>query len=176
MRPPMSWTTDSGRFICGVGNKKMEQSQVYDSDSGRFVRFGFSCFDPRTSDVCFNTNIAFVAYDETGSRVRLAPTTPIDTSHWYRFIVRIDPDAQTYQVRVYDKGTAHPDVGGERGALVAQSGDIKFCGAKGEGASSVDFYVCGAGKTVGETGLDSMQAAIDNIEVRLDMGMIILIQ
>ena len=176
MRPPMSWTTDSGRFIFGVGNKKMEQSQIYDSDSGRFVRFGFSCFDPRTSDVCFNTNIAFVAYDETGSRVKLAPETLIDTSHWYRFIVRIDPDAQTYKVRVYDKGETHPALGGDRGTLVAQSEDIRFCGAKGEGACALDLYVCGAGNTVGETGLDPMQAAVDNIEVRLALGAVILVR
>ena len=176
MRPPMAWTTDSGRFVFGVGNRKMEQSQVYDSDSGRFVRFGFSCFDPRTSDVCFNTNIAFVAYDETGSRVKLAPITTIDTSHWYRFVVRIDPDAQRYQVGVYDKGSTHPDVGGGRGTLVAQSGDIRFCGGKGEGACALDLYVCGAGNTVGETGLDTMQAAIDNIEVRLALGTIIEIR
>ena len=176
MRPPMAWTTESARFLFGVGNRKMEQSQIYDSDSGRFARFGFSSFEAHTADVCFNTNIFFVAYNETGSRVKLAPTTPIDTSHWHRFIVRIDPDAQTYQVRVYDKGAAHPALGGDRGTLVAQSGDIKFCGEKGEGASSLDLYVCGAGNTVGETGLDPMQAAVDNIEVRLTLGFAIMVR
>ncbi len=176
MRPPMAWTTESARFLFGVGNRKMEQSQIHDSDSGRFARFGFSCFEARTQDVCFNTNIAFVAYDETGSRVRLATAEPIDTSHWYRFVAKVDPDAQTYQVRVYDKGAAHPALGGDRGTLVAQSADIRFCGGKGEGACALDLYVCGAGNTVGETGLDPMQAAVDNIEVRLALGMIIEIR
>ena len=177
MRPPASWTSDeSGRFLFGVGNRKMEQSQVYDSDSGRFVRFGFSCFAPRTQAVCFNTNIVFVAYNENGSRVSLTPTTPIDPSHWYRFVAKIDPDAQVYQVRVYDKGSVHPDSGGERGTLVAQSASIPFCGGKGEGACALDLYVCGAGNTVGETGLDPMQAAVDNIEVRLALGFVLLVR
>ena len=178
MRPPQAWAiaNTDGRLLFGVGNRKMEQSQVYDSDSGRFVRFGFSCFDARTSDVCFNTNIALVAYNETASRVKLTTTSPIDTSHWYRFVAKIDPDAQTYQVNVYDKGSVHPASGGERGTLVAQSADIPFCGAKGEGACALDLYVCGAGKTVGETGLDPMQAAVDNIEVRLAFGTVILIR
>ena len=178
MRPPEAWAIASkdGRFLFGVGNRKMEQSQIYDSGNGRFVRFGFSCFEARTQDVCFNTNIAFVAYDETGSRVRLATAEPIDTSHWYRFVAKVDPAAQTYQVSVYDTGAAHPAFDGERGMLVAQSADIPFCGDKGEGASALDLYVCGAGNTVGETGLDPMQAAIDNIEVRLAFGFALMIR
>ena len=178
MRPPEAWAMSGkdGRFLFGVGNRKMEQSQVYDSDDGRFARFGFSCFEARTSDVCFNTNIAIVAYDETGSRVRLATAAPIDTSHWYRFVAKIDPVAQTYQVRVYDRGSAHPAFGRERGALVARSADIPFCGDMGEGASAIDLYVCGAGNTAGETGLDPMQAAVDNIEVRLIPGLVVQIR
>lgn len=176
MRPPKSWTTDSGRFLLGIGNRKMEQSQIYDYDDGRFARFGFSCFNPRTTDVCFNTNIVLVAYDETGSRVKLAPTASIDTSHWYRFVARIDTVARTYYVSVYDKGANHPAPGTGRGVLVAESAEIAFCGEKGEGASALDLYVCGAGNTVGETGLDPMQAAVDNIEVRFIPGLIITIR
>ena len=101
---------------------------------------------------------------------------PIDPSHWYRFVAKIDPDAQTYQVNVYDKGSDQPASGGERGTLVAQSADTPFCGGKGEGACALDLYVCGAGKTVGETGLDPMQAAVDNIEVRLPLGVVILVR
>ena len=101
---------------------------------------------------------------------------PIDTSHWYRFVAKVDPAAQTYQVSVYDTGAAHPAFDGERGALVAQSADIPFCGAKGEGACALDLYVCGAGNTVGETGLDPMQAVLDNIEVRLALGFVLAIR
>lgn len=173
LRPPAWWTDQSGAFLVGIGNRTLEQSQVARSESGRVAQFGLAyCGPVETNATCHYGNVTPVAVGADGV---VASETTVGAAAWYRMIAKLDLVKKTYSVRVYSKGEAHPSMDGSRGTLVTRLDDVPFMAEVGEGLSALDLFVCGAGQTVGETGLDPLQAAVDNLQVSVGkQGFLIL--
>ena len=185
-RPPQNWFGAKGGSVAlTFGNKHFEQSAVKDTAAGRILAFGF-----RDSTSSGNGGVykdirpyALASADgepvgtATGTYNYLADKTLSGGEKWYRFVVRANLDRGTYKANVYDMGTAHPTPDSTRGALVGSVQDMSFLNAVGDGFSTMGVSCYAVSSTPGETGVDSLHALVDNVEVKtVPGGSVILVK
>ena len=144
IRPPSQWSGASGAATISLGDSQMLQTEAPESVYGThsLVTFGFS-----------GTNDCHKVYSTTDGS--LANTTPyyfagckakfgsteidaeIDTTHWYRFRLEVNPETGTYDGKLFDMGSSHPTTETKGGTLVATATGLSFENplATGEGVS-----------------------------------------
>ena len=182
IRPPEYWFgRDGGSVFVSLGNKIMEQNETKDSDVGQLLRFGFrestkTNNGGRYEDIrpCVVSSADGTAVD-TGSGTYNYLSASVDgtAQKWYRFVVRINVDAATYDVKVYDMGTTHPSPETPRGALVGEATGLNLMNPIGDGISSLDVACYAVSSTLGETGVDPLHVLIDNISIARPSGLTI---
>ena len=182
IRPPEYWFgRDGGSVFVSLGNKIMEQNETKDSDVGQLLRFGFrestkTNNGGRYEDIrpCVVSSADGTAVG-TGSGTYNYLSASVDgtAQKWYRFVVRINVDAATYDVKVYDMGTTHPSPETPRGALVGEATGLNLMNPIGDGISSLDVACYAVSSTLGETGVDPLHVLIDNISIARPSGLII---
>ena len=104
-----------------------------------------------------------------------------DSTHWYRFEAKIDVSAQTYDLAVYDMGTAHPEMETptKSGALVFTREKLPFRMplADGLGLSALTVHMAGCAKDLPWNDYDDGLAYVDNVRVEREVpGMVILVR
>ena len=164
IRPPTQWSAKSGNVKIALGDSQMVQTETPESVYGahRLVSFGFDGTNTANATAC--------PYYFKGCKAKIGDTTldtAIDETHWYRFLVKADPDAGTYDVRLYDMGTAHPTAEMAGGTLVATATGIAFENALavGEGVSTIHIAGDGLSGAVGSLGIDPAHALVDNLKL-----------
>ena len=106
IRPPRRWGNNDGAAHVTFGTDDFFRGNMLDQyyNTRYFARFGFGCRD--TTTVCgLRDSVNFLVAESSGNRVL---TTAADPSHWYRFKATTRFDQGTWDLEVYDLGTAHP--------------------------------------------------------------------
>ena len=106
IRPPRRWAKNDGAAHVTFGTDDFFRGNMLDQfyNTRYFVRFGFGCYD--TTTVCgLRHSVNFLVAESSGNRVL---STAADPSHWYRFKATTRFEQGTWDLEVYDLGTAHP--------------------------------------------------------------------
>ena len=106
IRPPRRWAKNDGSAHVTFGTDDFFRGNMLDQfyNTRYFVRFGFGCHD--TTTVCgLRHSVNFLVAESSGNRVL---STAADPSHWYRFKATTRFEQGTWDLEVYDLGTAHP--------------------------------------------------------------------
>ena len=106
IRPPRRWGNNDGATHVTFGTDDFFRGNMLDQyyNTRYFARFGFGCYD--TTTVCgLRHSVNFLVAESSGNRVL---STTADPSHWYRFKATTRFDQGTWDLEVYDLGTAHP--------------------------------------------------------------------
>ena len=106
IRPPRRWAMNDGAAHVTFGTDDFFRGNMLDQyyNTRYFARFGFGCYD--TTTVCgLRHSVNFLVAESTGNRVLSTAANP---SHWYRFKATTRFDQGTWDLEVYDLGTAHP--------------------------------------------------------------------
>ena len=106
IRPPCRWTQSSGVAHVTFGSDGFYRGNMYDSTffERYFVRFGFGCGSSTTTCGLINT-VKFLIAGPSGNTV-LSETA--NATHWYRFKATTRIDRGTWDLEVFDMGTAQP--------------------------------------------------------------------
>ena len=181
VRPPAAWRVEKGgEAILSLGGSQMEQSTLTDAafNSQRQVAFGFCDVPGDSYCTWYRTAMQPMAYAKLNGAVSAVPlcdAAAILNDHWYRFCVTVFPSDGTYDIRVYDMGTAHPTEASSAVSLVGAARELAFLNdlAANEGIGAFSIYVNGMGGVLGETGMDSDNVLIDNIRASYISGTVI---
>ena len=184
IRPPQYWFGyKNGSVVLSLGNKLMEQNAVKDSAAGRLLRFGFrdstsSGNGGRYEDM---RPFAMGSGDGAATGTKNGPYSYMGDSvdgaaqKWYRFVIKVNLDARTFDAAVYDMGTEHPTPESPRGALVGNMTGLSLMNPLGDGLSSLDVSCYAVTSTFGETGVDPLHVLVDNITVCRPEGCIVVV-
>jgi hypothetical protein len=106
IRPPCRWTQSSGAAHVTFGADGFYRGNMYDRTfiERYFVRFGFGCGSSTTTCGLINT-VKFLISGPSGNTV-LSETA--NATHWYRFKATTRIDRGTWDLEVFDMGTAQP--------------------------------------------------------------------
>lgn len=185
IRPPEYWFgRNGGSAFVTLGNKVLEQNEVKTCNAGQLLRFGFRestttnnggrYYDMRPCVVSSEDGTAVGT--DSGAYNYLSETVDGKAQKWYRFVARINVDAATYNVSVYDMGTTHPTPESPRGALVGSATDLHLMNPLEDGISSLDVACYAITSTFGETGIDPLHALIDNISITRPKGFSMIVR
>ncbi|MBP5542804.1 MAG: hypothetical protein ILM98_01905 [Kiritimatiellae bacterium] len=164
IRPPSQWSAASGSATISLGDSQMLQTEAPESVYGahRLVTFGFSGTNTASTTVC--------PYYFAGCKAKVGNTeldAEIDTTHWYRFRLEVNPEAGTYDAKVIDMGTAHPTAETKGGTVVGTVSNVAFANslAAGEGVSTIHIAGDGLAGAYGSLGVDPAHILIDNLRL-----------
>lgn len=175
IRPSKQWTWGNSRgclvqmgddvFMQGVRSKNV----TFDSHSS--VQFGFSC--PNSTVNAFNVYEGARAYVYSGNAGQTGVTAT--ESHWYRFCVTAEVGAPTYSLKIYDMGTAHPEMATQNGELVNSFEGLAYNnGGSSNGISGFALAAFGAPGFSSWNPEDPDLVLFDNIQAEIeDRGLIL---
>ena len=184
IRPPQYWFGyKNGSVVLSLGNKLMEQNAVKDSAAGRLLRFGFrdstsSGNGGRYEDMrpfAMGSGDGAATGSSNGPYSYMSDTVDGAAQKWYRFVIKVNLDARTFDAAVYDMGTEHPTPESPRGALVGNMTGLSLMNPLGDGLSSLDVSCYAVTSTFGETGVDPLHVLVDNITVCRPEGCIVVV-
>ena len=171
IRPPACFVRGSDCFaFVEVGGDAYAQG-VYrpaSKSSWRYeprIGFGFSV-GAGYNDVRQYTNVVLAVQtvaSKGASETSVTAAANIDKSHWYRFRVKANQQAETFTVKVYDQGTAKPLASDADGALVATFADLDLPAFGDEGMTTFGLAGAGFASSFGGGIDDPYVALIDNL-------------
>lgn len=186
VRPPRFWYRYAGgAFTLALGNKTMEQHASLGFSSGYLMRFGFRDQTSKENGYRYADISPYALHSPdgtpvgtaTGTYAYLCDTVDGEALKWYRFVARADLDQGTYKVSIYEMGADHPSADAPRGKLLGSVSGLHLLNPVGDGLSVLGVACYGISSTFGETGVDSLHALVDNIEVKqIDSGTVILVK
>jgi len=164
IRPPSQWSAASGSATISLGDSQMLQTEAPESVYGahRLVTFGFSGTNTSNQIQC--------PYYFAGCKAQVGGTeidAEIDTTHWYRFRLEVNPNGGTYSATIRDMGTAHPTASTKGGTVVGTVSNVAFANslAAGEGVSTILIEGDGLAGAYGSLGVDPAHILIDNLRL-----------
>ena len=164
IRPPSQWSAASGFAKISLGDSQMAQTETPESIYGahRLVSFGF--------DGTNTANQAECPFYFAGCKAQVGGTeldAEIDTTHWYRFRLEVNPENNTYSAIVRDMGTEHPTADTKGGTVVATASNVAFDNAlaSGEGVSTILIEGQNVSGAYGSLGVDPAHILIDNLSL-----------
>ena len=175
IRPSRQWTWSTQRgcqvvmgddvFLQGIRSKNV----TFDGRSS--VTFGFSCPNG-TANAC-NVYEGAQAYVYSGNASQTGVTAT--ESHWYRFCMTAEVGAPTYSLKIYDMGTAHPEMATQNGELVNSFDDLAYRnGGSANGISGFALSAFGAPGFSSWNPEDPDLVLFDNIQAEIeDRGLIL---
>ena len=106
IRPPRRWGSNDGAAHVTFGPDDFFRGHMRDQyyNTRYFARFGFGCYDTTTVGG-LRHSVNFLVAESSGNRVLSTAANP---SHWYRFKATTRFNQGTWDLEVYDLGTAHP--------------------------------------------------------------------
>ena len=185
VRPPLYWFgRSSGSVMLSFGNKLMEQNQVKDMKAGMLLRFGFkdstgSGNGGRYEDIrpfAIGSLDGTALGTATGTYSYMGDSSVRGAANWYRFVVKVNLDEETFEANVYDMGTAHPTPTSVRGEKVGSVTGLHLMNPLDDGMSALEVSCYGVTSTFGETGVDPLHALIDNVVVQRTTGFVMQIR
>ena len=185
IRPPQYWFGyKNGSVVLSLGNKLMEQSAVKDMAAGRLLRFGFrdstaSGNGGRYEDIrpfAMGSGTGAATGTSNGPYSYMGDSVNGAAQKWYRFVIKVNLDARTFDAAVYDMGTAHPTPESPRGALVGSMAGLSLMNPLDDGLSSLDVMCYAVTSTFGETGVDPLHALVDNIVIYRPRGLVMTLR
>ena len=164
IRPPAQWSAKNGAATISLGDSQMAQTETQESIYGAhgLVSFGFSGTNTSYQTEC--------PYYFAGCKAKVGNTeidAEIDTTHWYRFRLEVNPENSTYSATVRDMGTAHPTAATKGGTVVGTVSDVAFANtlASGEGVSTILIEGKNVSGAYGSLGVDPAHILIDNLSL-----------
>ena len=175
IRPPSQWSEASGEATIALGDSQMAQTEAPESfyAAHRLISFGFTGTNTANSSHC--------PYYFSGCKAQVCGTqlnAEIDTTHWYRFRLNVNPTSGLCDVQLFDMGTAHPALASRRGEIVAEATNVAFENALSadEGISTIHISGKGLSGSVGSLGVDPAHVLIDNIKALDKLGLTVWIR
>ena len=106
VRPPCRWTQSGGVAHVTFGADGFYRGNMYDRTfyERYFVRFGFGCGSTTTTCGLVNT-VKFLISGPSGNTLL---SESANATHWYRFKATTRIDRGTWDLEVFDMGTAQP--------------------------------------------------------------------
>ena len=164
IRPPAQWSAANGGVTLSLGDSQMAQTETPETfySAHRLVTFGFDGTDTANTTLC--------PFYFAGCKAQVGGTklnAEIDTTHWYRFRLEVNPGAGTYSAQVRDMGAAHPTTETKGGTLVASIANVPFDNALAAGESFSTILIEGKNLSgaYGSLGVDPAHVLIDNLRL-----------
>ena len=164
IRPPAQWSAANGGVTLSLGDSQMAQIESPEtfSSAHRLVTFGFDGTDTANTTLC--------PFYFAGCKAKVGGTeldAEIDTTHWYRFRLEVNPGAGTYSAQVRDMGAAHPTPETKGGTVVASVANVPFDNAMAAGESFSTILIEGKNLSgaYGSLGVDPAHVLIDNLRL-----------
>ena len=175
IRPPSQWSAAGGSATISLGDSQMIQTETPESAYGahRLVTFGFNGTNTQNQTQC--------PYYFAGCKAQVGGTeldAEIDTTHWYRFRLEVNPENSTYSATVRDMGTEHPTAETKGGTVVATTSNVAFDNtlAAGEGVSTILIEGQNVSGAYGSLGVDPAHILIDNLRLTVPSPFVILMR
>ena len=189
LRPPVGFYAGSSARQIGLrlGDDHMLNGSRLDAEDGRGPFFGGGLAYAGISSAASTASAGLYkghqffadngSGEGTGTTTKIAGQSAVDTTSWYRFVVCVDLDAQTYSVKVHKMGTGRPAPDAAPGELVAQ-GDGYRCrpNALTGGFSCICLSAYGC---LGQTDCSPSDAGValfDNIKVWTPSGFLLVLE
>lgn len=184
VRPPAAWRVETGgEATMSLGGPQMEQAELSDAELGALRQMAFGFRDVPGDSYCtwYRTGMQPVAYakvDGATVAVPLCDAASISNDHWYRFRVSVSPEDGTYDVSLFDMGTAHPTGSSAPVARLGAALGLAFLNdlAADDGIGAFSIYACGMGGALGEAGMDADNVLIDNIVALPRAGAVMVVR
>ena len=164
IRPSSQWSAKNGYATISLGDSQMAQTETPDTFYGAhsLVSFGFAGTTTANQTQC--------PYYFAGCKAKVGNTTldaEIDTTHWYRFRLEVNPGTGTYSAQVRDMGVAHPTIETKGGTLAASIANVPFDNALAAGESISTILIEGKNLSgaYGSLGVDPAHVLIDNLRL-----------
>ena len=175
IRPPSQWSAKNGYATISLGDSQMIQTETPDAfyTAHELVSFGFNGTNTQNQTQC--------PYYFAGCKAQVGGTeldAEIDTTHWYRFRLEVNPENNTYSAIVRDMGTEHPTADTKGGTVVATASNVAFDNAlaSGEGVSTILIEGQNVSGAYGSLGVDPAHILIDNIRLTVPSPFVILMR
>ena len=188
IRPPCSFTWGITKaalvqiggdcFLQGEGGS-LNGRRFY--DHGSLASFGFGTDDTGRSECGDFPTKKLRFYDGDGAGSGTVPyramTPAIASTHWYRFKAVLDMRARTYDVTVYDQGTAHPTAASPNGTQIHVEKGLGFRAPATEAVvSAICLNAYGAQAQVANDPEDRGLVLYDNLKVSTPSGLCIVVR
>ena len=181
IRPPLYWTYSGARSATvRLGGDAYFQGNMGTAGGAErgvsqfALSFGFGDSKGTKSYGAYRT-VNFMASrgGRDGTSADLYGTAVVDPSHWYRFVVKGDATAGTYDLDVYDMGATHPTASSPAGGLVQSWTGLGFRHVFTEGLTSLGLATYGNPMITASDPADPGLALYDNLRVSTPQGLVL---